>query len=340
MGSILLTGASGVVGAAVLRRLAGKDVVALTYRGEVAGRAVRGDITRPRLGLDRHGYAELARGVDAVVHCAGVTDFTADDAAIHAQNVRGTEQITRFAIDAGARLVLSSTAFVDRLDRAAPAHGGSVSAARYLESKLAAEDVVGRAGLPAAIARISIVIGDSVDGAMSRFQGIHNTSAAVLRNLLPVLPFAAQTTVDMLPRDLVADALVALAGPAAAGGVYWITSGLAAPEIQRMVELAVHRADQLGFAVWPPRFVPPAMVNRVIRPVFVDSLPPAQRRRFDNLMALVTLFDGAAPFPCSLGTVPGGPPAPDAAQIERAFLASIDHLARTLGLVPEVSLHD
>ncbi|MEN3610691.1 SDR family oxidoreductase [Plantactinospora sp. ZYX-F-223] len=341
MTSILLTGASGVVGAALLHRLAGHRVTALTYRAEVPGRAVRGDVTRPWLGLHRSRYAELASSVDVVLHCAGVTDFTADDDTMRTQNVRGTEQIVRFAADAGARLVFSSTAFVARHELARPARteepGGTVDPRRYLASKLAAEEVVRRSGLPAAIARISVVIGDSAGGETSRFQGLHSTTSAIMRSLLPVLPFSPGATVDVLPRDLVAEALVALAlpptpstGPAAE---YWITAGAAAPTVQRLVDLVVARCGELGLPVSLPRFAPPAMVERVIRPVFIDPLPAKQRRRFANLMALASLFDGAGPFPTGLGTIPGGPPAPTAALIERAFVASVDYQARTEGLI-------
>ncbi|MEO3926577.1 SDR family oxidoreductase [Micromonosporaceae bacterium B7E4] len=362
MTSILLTGASGVVGAALLHRLAGHRVTALTYRAEVPGRAVRGDVTRPWLGLHRGRYAELAASVDVVLHCAGVTDFSADDDTMRTQNVRGTEQIVRFAADAGARLVFSSTAFVARHESARPARaeepGGTVDPRRYLASKLAAEEVVRRSGLPAVIARISVVIGDSAGGETSRFQGLHSTTSAIMRSLLPVLPFSPDATIDVLPRDLVAEALVALAlpptpsgdpaptsggpGPVSAGPApedragpateYWITAGAAAPTVQRLVDLVVARCGELGLPVSLPRFAPPAMVERVIRPVFIDPLPAKQRRRFANLMALASLFDGAGRFPTGLGTIPGGPPAPTTALIERAFVASVDYQARTEGL--------
>ncbi|GIG91620.1 SDR family oxidoreductase [Plantactinospora endophytica] len=392
MTSILLTGASGVVGAAVLRRLASHRVTALTYRAAVPGRTVRGDVTRPWLGLSRARYAELAGGTDVVLHCAGSTDFSADDDTMRAQNIRGTEQIVRFAADAGARLVFASTAFVARHDLARPARNGdlgnTVDPRRYLASKLAAEEAVRRSGLPAAIARISVVIGDSAGGETSRFQGLHSTTSAIMRNLLPVLPFIPGAPVDVLPRDLVAEALAALAlAPPAVpthdqqpddqqtddqqpdgqqhdgrqrddqeaggqqrdgrrqrdnqradgqqrAGEYWITAGDAAPTVQRLVDLVLARCGVLGLPVTVPRFAPPAMVERVIRPVFVDPLPARHRRRFANLMALASLFDDGGRFPSDLGTMPGGPPAPTAALVERAFVASLDYQARAEGLIP------
>ena len=61
--AVLLTGASGVVGRAVLRRLRGLDVVCLVHRSPVCGpnvTAVRGDIAEPMLGLAEEVYLDLA----------------------------------------------------------------------------------------------------------------------------------------------------------------------------------------------------------------------------------------------------------------------------------------
>lgn len=58
--TILVTGASGVVGSALLRELDGHPVIALTHHKPVATRSVRGDITKPWLGLRPREYRELA----------------------------------------------------------------------------------------------------------------------------------------------------------------------------------------------------------------------------------------------------------------------------------------
>src|SRR6516165_12577375 len=67
--TVLLTGASGVVGSALLRRLRDFDVVCLVHRSPVSGpnvTTVRGDISKPMLGLAGQAYAELAAKIDAV----------------------------------------------------------------------------------------------------------------------------------------------------------------------------------------------------------------------------------------------------------------------------------
>ena len=76
--TVLLTGASGVVGRALLQRLRDLDVVCLVHRSPVSGpnvTTVPGDVTEPMLGLTERAYLVLAARVDAVIHCAAITDF-------------------------------------------------------------------------------------------------------------------------------------------------------------------------------------------------------------------------------------------------------------------------
>src|SRR5215471_13517408 len=113
--TVLLTGASGVVGRALLQRLDDFDVVYLVHRSPVSGPNVTtapGDITEPMLGLAEPAYLKLAAEVDAVIHCAAVTDFNRSDGSLEATNVAGTENVAAFAAAANAVLYHVSTAFV------------------------------------------------------------------------------------------------------------------------------------------------------------------------------------------------------------------------------------
>jgi len=113
--TVLLTGASGVVGRAVQQRLRDLDVVCLVHRSPVSGPRVTtalGDIAQPMLGLAEEAYVELATKVDAVIHCAAVTDFSRTDGSLEATNIAGTEHVAAFAAAADAVLYHVSTAFV------------------------------------------------------------------------------------------------------------------------------------------------------------------------------------------------------------------------------------
>src|SRR5208282_5127009 len=90
--TVLLTGASGVVGRALLRRLRDLDVVCLVHRSPVCGpnvTTVLGDVAKPMLGLAEQAYTELAARVDAVIHCAAITDFSRNAGSLEATNVAG-----------------------------------------------------------------------------------------------------------------------------------------------------------------------------------------------------------------------------------------------------------
>lgn len=340
MSTILLTGASGVVGSAVRPLLGRHRVICLTHRNPVAGESLRGDLTRRRLGLDPAAHRRLAAEVDAVLHCAAVTDFAAGDEATRDLNVAGTRRILDFTAAADARLLYVSTAFVARTELTRRARGGdtrdaAASPDEYLDSKRAAEQLVRDSGLRAAVARPSVVIGDSATGAISRFQGLHGIAGALLKGVLPLVPLDPASRIDAVPQDLVAAALAALVDAEVEGGEYWLTAGPQALTAGRMVELCEQTADRLGLDITRPRLVPAAMVDRLIRPVFIDPLPQRERRKFDDLLAMAALFDGATPFPTSLGRIPGGPAQLSAAAWEDAFVASLVYLAQAKGLLPE-----
>jgi dihydroflavonol-4-reductase len=112
---VLITGASGLVGGALLDRLVqqGDDVAALA-RSDAAAAAVaargasvvRGDV------LDEDALTAGIRGRELVYHVAGINTFCPmDPAALFHVNVRGAETVVRAAAAAGAgRIVLTSSA--------------------------------------------------------------------------------------------------------------------------------------------------------------------------------------------------------------------------------------
>ena len=137
--------------------------------------AVAGDIAEPMFGLAEQAYVELAAKVDAVIHCAAITDFNRTDGSLEATNVAGTEHVAAFAATADAVLYHVSTAFVHTTvdgDRGRTAIG-------YASSKAAAEQAVRSSGVPYVILRPSVVIGDSVTGEIAAFQGLHKVVAGI-----------------------------------------------------------------------------------------------------------------------------------------------------------------
>jgi nucleoside-diphosphate-sugar epimerase len=337
--TVLVTGAAGVVGTALLPHLAPANVIALVHRTACPGaqESLAGDITAAGFGLDTDDYTALARRVDAVVHCAAATGFTVGRQAAEDVNVAGTRTVAQFAADAGAVLYHVSTAFVARAELTRQSLGcdSGDAAARpedYLDSKRAAERVVRDSGLPAMIIRPSLVIGDSVTGAISRFQGLHDISAVVLRNLLPLVPMPATSRLDFLPCDVVGRAVAELVASDCEHGEAWLTAGPAAPTAEQAIDLIIATGARLGLEVHRPRTVEPEMVDRLIRPVFIDPLPAAAKRRFDNLLAMTALFVNAPVFPTTLGTLPINPPPLSPLQVADAYRMSLTYLAHTKGM--------
>ena len=139
--TVLLTGASGVVGRALLRRLRDVDVVCLVHRSPVSGpnvTTVSGDIAKPMFGLAEQAYADLAAQVDAVIHCAAVTDFNRTDGSLEATNIAGTEHVA--AVAAAANAVTCSVPVMFVASRLPSARLKSVTAAQWMTaSTLAAK---------------------------------------------------------------------------------------------------------------------------------------------------------------------------------------------------------
>lgn len=331
--TILLTGAGGVIGGALRPRLSRHRVICLAHRSTPeAAEVVMGDLTSPGLGLDARTRRNLAREVDVVIHCAAITDFTAGAEETRELNIEGTSHLLQFTADAGAVLHYLSTAFVTRTDLSRTDVGEATADPQaYLASKRAAEHLVRVSGIPSTILRPSVVIGDAATGAIARFQSLHVLIAAVLRKTLPLLPLRPEARVDLVPQNVLADAVTALVDHDVRSGDYWITAGQAALTARRVIDLIVEVGSRAGLAVHAPRLVDPEMVDRLVRPVFIESLSPTARRRFDDMLAMTALVANAAPFPATLAEIPGCLPI-ETPGLASAFDRSVDYLIRDLGL--------
>jgi len=194
-----------------------------------------GDITAPDLGL---GSAlddpALLAGVEEVYHLAAVYDLSVDADLAEAVNVRGTEHVLDAAERLGVeRLHYVSTCYVsgryDGVFTADDLRAGQTFNNHYEASKHRAEVAVRErmaAGLTATVYRPAIAVGDSETGATDKYDGPYN----LLRLLLAQperfavafsVPGAADTELNVVPRDYVVDAIAALsARPDTAGETY------------------------------------------------------------------------------------------------------------------------
>jgi nucleoside-diphosphate-sugar epimerase len=200
---VLVTGASGFVGRAVVAALAaqGDEVhAAVRTRAETANDGPAGAVFPHSITIVRHGdlggpvdWSPLVSGIDAVVHLAGIAHAGPGIAEERYDRVnhRATAALAAAAArDAGVRRV----AFISSIRaQTGPAAGHVVSERdtprptdAYGRSKLAAERAVAQSGVPFTILRPVLVYGAGVKGNLRAFMRL----AA-----MPIpLPFGALTS--------------------------------------------------------------------------------------------------------------------------------------------------
>jgi long-chain acyl-CoA synthetase len=308
---LLLTGATGFVGMAVLARLvehtdhhvaclvrarddedaeARLRVVREAVFGDREANAARmtalaGDLTHPWLGLGGRHDAVAAR-VRSIVHSAASVafDLPLDDA--RAINVTGTERVLALAAAAGGleRLTYVSTAYVagerrgtareDHLDPDARFRNAYERSKAEAEARVAAH----RDELPVTVVRPSIVVGESTTGWTAAFNVLYPPLRAFAAGAYPVLPARRRAPVDVVPVDFVADAICALHDhPEAAGGTFHAVAGGAASSVGELVAMGARRFGQRG-----PRLVPPSVYRRVVAPLVRRRGASTVRRMLDR----------------------------------------------------------
>lgn len=308
---VLLTGATGFLGMELLVRYLERTdrCVYALVRGaddeEVAARvectlrslfgedhpyaervvAVRGDITRPGLGL-RGERDWLAERVNEIVHGAASVSFELGLEASREVNVEGTRRMLEFAERCDTRGGLRrfsyiSTAYV------AGEHAGCFSEDdldvgqsfrnAYEQSKFEAEHLVSgsRGRLPVTVLRPSIVVGECDTGWTASFNVLYWPLRAFSRGAYAALPARRDAPVDVAPVDYVADAIFALSqAPEAEGTTFHLTAGAHASSVGELVELA-----SAFFERPAPRLLDPSVYRRVVHPLLVRSSRDERYRR-------------------------------------------------------------
>lgn len=320
---VFLTGASGVLGQALVAKMRPESVICLAYQNPISRpdvMTVHGDISQPKFGWSSGQWIEIASDIDCLVHAAAVTDFHQSDDKVMRINVHSLHNVFELAAVAKVPLYYISTAFV----RPTKALATNQEVA-YTVSKREAERLVRESGLPHVIVRPSIIIGDSASGAIARFQGFHSVLGGALDGSFPIVPASPGAYIDCIPQDTLADAILALIGEGCSSGEYWITAGEHALTINRLCQIVEKFVTSSGKTFVTPRFVTPDIVERLLRPVFLPALPAPVRKRFDRLLKISTylLIDQA--FPSSLPELSarlGLAPLPD---LEKAVLFGLDY---------------
>lgn len=245
--AIFLTGATGFLGAFLLNELlrtSNAYVYCLVRHAEIESGAqklrthlehlgvwsetfvdriipVRGDLSRPLLGLSQDHFNDLAERIDVIHHNGAHIDFLRPYGALKATNVLGTQEVLRFAGTGRTKplhhisslAVFFSKAYIDKgmvseLD--APVLDAGINTG-YAQSKWVAEKLVLEArerGLPAAIYRTARIAGHSRTGVTSNMQDLLNR---IIRACIHLRAYPTLTMeIAMVPVDYVSRAITNL----------------------------------------------------------------------------------------------------------------------------------
>lgn len=278
--TVLITGASGVVGRAVAAELRDCRVIGLVHSdSDVPGvdEVLRSDLSQPWLGLGETLWHRVAAQTDSIVHSGALTQWGQPYERYAAINVEGTRRVAELAAAAGAPVHLQSTCFVHALERGAVGELNPTNVVTpYITSKLAAERVLADSGVPHSVFRPTNLVGDSRTGASSQPQIVQQMSDWIARGKAPYVPVHPGNLIDVAPLDVLAIATARAVETDDTGSPpYWVTYGADGMTIERTLDIILEHARSRG------RDIPRTPVVDPDRPLPVPlEAVPARSRAF------------------------------------------------------------
>ncbi|MCU6709112.1 alpha/beta fold hydrolase [Paenibacillus sp. J5C_2022] len=268
---VLMTGSTGFIGKEVLRQWAGgEEKLLLLVRsaektramleelglGEVLGKRIhllRGDLAAQGLGLSQSDR-ERALGADVIIHAGGPMDITLGEAAARRMFLDGARYLAELASEIhrakGLRHMIHVVGYMS------PFHEGNVTAntnmaamekeldgvAPYEKMKFLADLYIRqqalKQGYPLSVVNPSTVIGARPSGATEQTGGLGILVHAVRNRLMPVVPGGADYWVPMVTNDVIARAIIRLAGEQApqSGTYHMLDDKAASPDMKELLD--------------------------------------------------------------------------------------------------------
>ncbi|WUC25903.1 thioester reductase domain-containing protein [Streptomyces clavifer] len=302
--SILLTGATGFLGAFLLRDLMRTTTATIhcLVRGADQDEArdrlrtnmqwyrlwdevdesrlslVLGDLAEERLGLTQERFDALAHTVDAVYHNGARVHWLHPYTALRDANVRGTEEVLRLA--ARHRTVpvhyVSTVGVFDGVREEGvplkvtdPTGPAEALPSGYLQSKWVAEQLIGTArdrGLPVSVYRVDVISGDTRNGACQTRDFVWLSLKGILQSA--AVPGGTGGRFHLLPVDYVSAAITTLSRqPDTAGRTFHLFNQSSLSLAQCVENLRAHgyALDEQDWPSWNERVS--ASSDNALRPL-------------------------------------------------------------------------
>jgi nucleoside-diphosphate-sugar epimerase len=315
---VLLSGATGMIGQALLARLVRRSDIEQIFalaRHELPVRFPKTRALRADIGA-LHGcdLAGVCDQLTTIIHAAADVRFAASRTDLWRTNVGGTDNLLAYAASCPrlSRVIFLSTVHVagrrsGRIAESELEHDcGFVNG--YEESKYEAElRTRARMGaLPITVVRLSTVIGSS-KGEVPRLAAIHHALRFYYHSLAPMIPGTAASPVDLVPLDFACDAILELAFDSfEAGATFHVCSGEDSLSLRDLLDLTMECFLRFRPG-WRKRAIEkPAIVDLPTFNLFVRSVEEVGDEGLRSSVAVLKHFAPQLAFPKHFDDRDGG----------------------------------
>jgi nucleoside-diphosphate-sugar epimerase len=283
---VLVTGATGVLGSELMRRLR------TDRRLDVTGVSARGDSTRDVVAWRIGGQpapGSLRGSWQVIVHAAASTRWTMTVDEAHAANVEPLDHVLELAGER-THVIHVSTAYALGLRGGGESTDPGDYRNPYEWSKAMAEQRLRRLRPDHTIVRPPLIIGRRADGVIARFSGSYSLLHALTSGLAAAFVGDRDAQLEIVPVDDVAQVIEEAVHARRSGGgrLEVLASGAEAPTFQQILVRACEllnefRAERGVAAIEPPPFIDTERWERFFLPFGRQLMRPLQLKVIDVL---------------------------------------------------------